>query len=302
MGIEHVSSQVGRIETRIPLLNASSDVPLDFGGGLSIRAVTPEEAARWSRDEHVRDVVPHRVFAEIRWLLIAEHQGRKPEELEYLLMAFFGAASLLAGREVQAAFSEEVFVQPDGTETLVHGTIRIFPLNLPVSSAPPWQGPIPLHGLCEAVFTASNRFYGNGLFRFALSRWLYAQNKSRRSAEDAVLDLSIALEAVFIGRDESDVNIAKTLRERICVFWSGSRSGKNARLIRDKVHDAYEVRSLIAHGEVVADARLDAARKDLDMIVRETLLDFGGGALADFDPRTLWDAPTRECRARHESS
>ena len=277
-----------RVETRIPLLNASSDVPLDFGRGFTLRPVTSDEAARWACDEHVRDIVPHRVFPQVKWILLAEHRRRAAEALEYAFIAFFGSSSLLAGREVEAAFLEEWLVQPDGAERMLHGSIMVFPLNLPVSSAPPWQGPIPLQGVCEAISAASERFSGNGQFRFALSRWLYAQNRSRRSAEDAVLDLSIALEALFIGSDECDISIAKALRERISIFWSGSRIGKNARLIRSKVHDAYKIRSQIAHGEVVEVERLDTARKDLEMILRETLLDFAAGALTDFDPLKLW--------------
>jgi len=209
-------------------------------------------------------------------------------------MAFFGAASLIAGREVEAAFSEDWFVQSDGSERVVRGSIKVFPLNLPVSSAPPWQGLVPLHGLREAISTACEGFYGNGLFRFALSRWLYAQNKSRRSAEDAVLDLSIALEAIFIGRDER-LPIAKAMRERIAAFWCGARRGKDARRMRDAVYDAYDVRSMIVHGEVIKSTRLATARTLFDEILRETLLDFASGGLEGFDPTTLWRPSEAPC-------
>jgi hypothetical protein len=280
-----------QFETRVPLLNATSDTVLDFGSGLSLRAATAEETARWFQDEHVRDVVPHRVFPHILWVLVAEHRGRSTEELEYYLMAWFGTASLLAGREVEAAFSEEWAPRSDGSLRMLHNSIKLFPLSLPVSSAPPWQGPIPLQRLCDGIVASIPRFRSETknarIFHFALSRWIYAQNSDRRTAEDAVLDLSIALEAIFIGHGER-IPVAKAMRERIAVFWSGTRSGSAARKMRDDVCDAYDVRSMVAHGQVVEGDRLDSARKLFDGIVRETLLDFAGGGLDDFDPMTLW--------------
>lgn len=279
------------IETRIPLLNAVADARLNFGRGMTLRAVTADEASRWAGDEHVRDVVPHRVLSHIAWVLEVEHGRRSIEELEYDFMAFFGSASLLAGREVEASFSEEWIVCAGGYERMMHGSIKIFPLNLPVSSAPPLQGPVQLHGLSDGIAAAMPRFRSatssSRIFHFALSRWLYAQNAGRRSAEDAVLDLSIALEAIFTGRGEN-LPAAKAMRERIAVFWCGTRSGKDPRRMRDAVHDAYDVRSLIAHGEVVEGARLDSARRTLDTVLRETLLDFAGGGLQDFKPAKLW--------------
>lgn len=77
------------------------------------------------------------------------------------------------------------------------------------------------------------------------------------------------------------------MRERIAAFWCGTRSGSSARKMRDDVCDAYDVRSMIAHGDVVEEDRLDRARKLFDAILRETLLDFAGGGLDDFDPATL---------------
>jgi hypothetical protein len=264
-----------------------------------LRAAKADEMARWSRDEHVRDVVPHRVLPHVAWVLVAEHRGRSTEELEYYLMAWFGSASLIAGREVEAAFSEEWVVGSDGSAHMLHNSIKLFPLSLPVSSAPPWQGPIPLQGLQGGIVASVPRLRSGSqnarTFHFALSRWLYAQNRGRRSAEDAVLDLSIALEAIFIGRDER-LPVAKAMRKRIAAFWCGTRSGTDARKMRDAVHDAYDVRSMIAHGEVVEGARLDTARRLFDEILRETLLDFAGGGLDDFDPTILWvPPPTPRC-------
>ncbi len=289
-------------ELRIALLNARTAAVVDFGSGFVVRPATASEQSRWADDPFVRDVVPHRVLPEIRSVLVCSGRGSYPPDrksvFEEELMVWFGLTSLCTRRLVEASFCEEWYRandennshSPDGGKML--GSVRYFRLALPVAEAPPWKGPIQLDAVAtflkdQLPLFRSNHPYTN-TFRYALARWYASQNKYRRTLEDAVLDLSIALEALFIV-DVDTHGISSLMRERISEYWCGKdRNGKELRTIQRHVNNIYDIRSRIVHGEIVEETRLSEARNILDEIARTVLQDFATGKLSDFDPTTYW--------------
>ena len=213
-------------------------------------------------------------------------------------MVWFGLASLLTGRAVEAAFCEEWLRSDDGSDANEpDGGRRLagplyFRFSLPVTEAPPWNGPIALDGIAEhlrdqlPMFRSARPFAGT--FRYALARWYTSLNKNRRTLEDAVVDLSIALEALFVV-DDDRYEIASLMRERIARYWwAGEGTKRDLRMMKDHVHNVYDVRSRIVHGTIVHAERLSEARSILDEVVREVIIDFVTGKLDDFDPRRYW--------------
>lgn len=299
------------IEQRIPLLNAVANEIRDFGQDFVVRPVTQEEQARWKADPHVRDVVPHRVLPEIRYVLVARDARIGTEEQKHFeedLGVWFGAAALYTGREVEIAFCEEWLRQdsdPDDGGTPRYQTVTHFPLRLPVTGAPSYMGPVILDPASNGIKEALQKFRSDhpyvGPFRFALSRWSYSLNKYRRTLEDAVLDLAIALEAVFVPERNGDK--AKAIRERVSRFWCCEISGEKEypqrlRDIKNKLCKIYDVRSCIIHGAIVEESRLSEARSAIDQIMRNLLCDFIAGNLDAFNPLTYWQPLASEpCKA-----
>ena len=275
-------------EWRIPLLNATSGKPLHFGNGLRVRRATRYERQRWASDPLVRDVVPHRVLPGIDSVLICRNELSQPdwEHLtEQLLMVWFAAATLYSRREdpVDAAFMEE-WARAKGDRAdhgySVHDMIQVFPLSLPVAGAPPWHGPVQLARLLDSIKRALRMFRSSeplvGAFRFAFSRWFQSLNKRRRTLEDAVLDLAISLEALFIPPDERS-DKTEALKERVSRFWFTNDPWASKTKIKSfkwKIAQTYDVRSRIAHGGIVSDNDLKKARNVLDSILRELFADF----------------------------
>jgi hypothetical protein len=289
-------------ELRIPLLNARAADVVDFGSGFVVRPATEDERSRWADQPIIRDVVPHRVMPEIRSVLVCTGHGRyrpgQADSFEEELMVWFGLASLLTGRAVEAAFCEEWLRSDDGSDANEpDGGRRLagplyFRFSLPVTEAPPWNGPIALDGIAEhlrdqlPMFRSARPFAGT--FRYALARWYTSLNKNRRTLEDAVVDLSIALEALFVV-DDDRYEIASLMRERIARYWwAGEGTKRDLRMMKDHVHNVYDVRSRIVHGTIVHAERLSEARSILDEVVREVIIDFVTGKLDDFDPRRYW--------------
>lgn len=278
-------------------MNARADDVLVFGDRFSVRPVTESERMRWQTDVFVKDFVPHRVLPTISHVLVASNPPldvAQPDDFERDLMVWFASAALYTGRLVEASFCETWARRSDEPPDAgrIHGSIQYLPLAIPVSSAPPWQGPISLDAACDGIGRAIEKFRSDqphtGIFRFAFSRWEQSLNKSRRTAEDAILDLTVALEAIFL-LDEERSDRSKKLRERVAAFWCGQRSGKNAREIKNRIANVYDVRSRIVHGNVVDDKALTGAREYLDPILREVFNDFIYGELDNFDPRALWE-------------
>ncbi len=238
------------------------------------------------------------------WVASPGHGRYLPDQADAFeedLMVWFGLASLLTGRAVEAAFCEEWFRaddasdanEPDGGRKL--GGVRYFPFSLPVTEAPPWNGPISLDETAAHVreelpmFRSAWSFAGT--FRYALARWYTSLNKNRRTLEDAVVDLSIALEAIFVLDDETTLR-ARLMRERIARYWwADEGTKKNLRTMKGHVHNVYDVRSQIVHGAIVEAQKLSQARSILDEIVREVIGDFVSGKLDGFDPRMYWMPP-----------
>jgi hypothetical protein len=287
------------IELRIPLLNAATSDTLDFGAGFLVRHITDMEGRRWMDDPFVRDVVPHRVLPTINSVLVfSGHLGDLPghsDKFEEALMVWFGLTSLWASRAVEAAFCEEWDVSAVGSSENATplGSSRYFSLALPVAESPPWNGPIQLEWIAAPVSTLLPKFQSEtpftGTFRYALARWFSSLNKHRRTIEDAIVDLSMALEALFVLDEERD-GTARLMRERISHYWCrDGATKKELRTMKDHVVNIYDVRSRIVHGRIVDADKLDAARKVLDQIVRAVIVDFANGELDDFDPRTFWN-------------
>jgi hypothetical protein len=292
-------------ELRIPLLNARTAADLDFGSGFAVRAATEGERRRWADDRLIRDVVPHRVFPEIRSVLVCTGHGPyRPDhadEFEEDLMVWFGLASLWTGRAVEASFCEEWFPTKDRGDAHEHdggtmlGSVRYFPLALPVAEAPPWNGPIALDAAAahireELPLFRSGRPFAS-TFRYALARWYMSLNKYRRTIEDAIVDLSIALEALFVLNQEKE-STARLMRERIARYYCREGgTNKELRAMKDHVHNIYNVRSRIVHGDIVEEDKLADARMILDQIVRTVIADFVTGDLDDFDPTKYWIPP-----------
>lgn len=294
------------LELRIPLLNAQCLEPVDYGRSISVRPANRLELDEWLNDPFVRDVVPHRLLPEIDTVLV--HRGctsYDPEddaavEVDEALTCWFGLASLFAGRAVEAAFSEQWFHVGDsaGERDQSLGGPRYLSFSLPVSQAPAWNGRISLTESAQWVrdalpaFGTSHRYVGE--FRFALARWFYSLNKHRRTLEDAVVDLSIALESLFVLDSERE-GLERLMQERIARFWqAGEGSETELRGMMKRVRLAYDVRSRIVHGFIVDGAKLREAHNVLNQITRELLLDFVTGKLETFDPQTLWTPPRRD--------
>jgi hypothetical protein len=180
----------------------------------------------------------------------------------------------------------------------VHQTIKLFPLALPVSAAPEWHGqPIPIARTAKPVRLALKRFRLNNratlAFRFAFSRWLQAQNGLRRTREDAVVDLAIALESIFILPTEFDGK-AKLLRKRLHAFWyehdtTATRKEKDAFV--KQVDHAYNIRSRVAHGDIPDPKDLEKAQDFLNHVLRTTFGEFIYGRLSRFNPLAYWKPP-----------
>lgn len=197
-------------ELRIPLLNATASGTQDFGSGLTVRAATKSERSKWSEDPFIRDVVPHRVLPEIGAVLVCSGVNHSDETDPFWedLLVWFGLASLWTGRAIEASFCEEWFPGDNAGEDAApdegqrFGPPRYLTLSLPVSEAPPWNHAVSLDGIAEKmkgqipIFRSERPFAGT--FRFALARWFWSLNKKRRTLEDVVIDLSIALESLFV--------------------------------------------------------------------------------------------------------
>ncbi|HEV2737316.1 MAG TPA: hypothetical protein VGU66_01945 [Candidatus Elarobacter sp.] len=293
-------------ELRIPLLNAITNSTEHFGAGFSVRAATELERANWSRDPFVRDVVPHRVLPEIRAVLVCAGVNHSEESDPFWedLLVWFGLASLWTGRAVEASFCEEWFRANDGSEDAApdggqrFGPPRYLSLSLPVAEAPPWNRAISLDGVANKMIDQIPMFRSKrpfaGTFRFALARWFYSLNKKRRTLEDVVIDLSIALEALFVLETERG-NIGQLLRERITSYWWGNEGTKKKHnSLKAKIVDVYDVRSRIVHGSMVDEERMQKARRILDELTREVLGDFVMGRLDNFDPTKYWMPPPEE--------
>ena len=285
-------------EWRIPLLNARSVKPLRYRKHFIVRKATARELKAWSANPFVRDVVPHRVLPEIYSVLVCRDPrigSQHEDELDRDLMVWFATSSLYSATPVEAAFVEtwdrRQSDRYDGGQPI---ELKIFPLSLPVGSARPWHGPIPLERVQRAVIDALDRFRSAhayaGAFRFALSRWFQSLNKQRRTLEDAVVDLVIALEAVFILENERGEK-EEFLAERISGFWFETEpqaSTNRRKSFRWKVRKAYKIRSCVVHGNIMEETELEWARTFLDLVLRELLGDFIAGHLQAFDPRTFW--------------
>jgi hypothetical protein len=287
-------------ELRIPLLNARATAePLDFGSGFAVRRASGDEKQRWAEDPFIRDVVPHRVFPEVQSVLVCKGRSSYDEDNQNFaedLMAWFGLTSLWRARAIEAAFGE---LFPVGGTTRV-GHARYLFFSLPVSEAPDWRGTIALDEELAGhlreqlpMFRSDHPFAGT--FRYALARWFFSLNKTRRTKEDAVVDLSIALEALFVA--EGELASAKLMRERLANYLS-QVTGYSARprYIKELVHEAYSVRSLIVHGRIVDEKSLGDAHRALDEIVRKVLADFVMGQLERFDPTSYWLVPPNSCQ------
>jgi len=298
-------------ELRIPLLNATTTKKQGFDSGLYVRPATESERARWSVDPFIRDVVPHRVLPKIRAVLVCtdiDHSDESDAFYEDLLV-WFGLASLSTGRLVEASFSEEWTRANDGTEDVSpdggkrFGPPRYLRLSLPVAEAPPWNEAISLDGVADKIkpqlpmFRSERPFAGT--FRFALARWFFSLNKYRRTLEDVVIDLSIALESLFVLDTEKEA-VGLLFRKRITRFWWGDEGTKKQQNdLKNKIFDVYDVRSRIVHGSIVNRERLKVAHNILDQLVREVLTDFVMGKLDDFDPTSYWMPPYRESCMEH---
>jgi hypothetical protein len=298
-------------ELRIPLLNATTSEKQDFDCGFSVRPATDSERAQWSEDLFIRDVVPHRVLPEIRAVLVCTGVDYTDESHLFGedLLVWFGLASLWTGRAVEAAFCYDWLRANDGSEYAApdggqrFGPPRYLPLALPVTEAPPWNRAISLDGLAKKMglqipmFRSKRPFAGT--FRFALARWFWSLNKNRRTLEAAVIDLSIALESLFVLDTETD-GIARLFRERITRFWLGDEgSNKQRKALTTQMCNVYDVRSRIVHGSIVDEERLTSARTTLDEVTREVVFDVIRGKLDNFDPRKYWMPPYREPCMEH---
>ena len=298
-------------EWRIPLLNAVSHGRLGYGRTLHVRKATSQELSRWSANDLIRDVVPHRVLPQIQSVLVyRSRRAAAADDLDRELMVWFAGASLFAGpsRLVEAAFVEQWHRGPKDRGSRGHLIdTRIFPLSLPVPSAAPWRGAINLDTGRRSVVRALRAFRSNHRylkqFHFALSRWFYSLNKERRTIEDAVLDLTIALESVFILQDECG-DKGELLRERVAAFWfetEPTASTKRRKSFKWKLHEAYSVRSRVVHGDIVDAEKLNVTRNLFDQIMRELLHDFIAGYLAKFDPLGYRSPSGEEAQKPHDS-
>jgi hypothetical protein len=290
-------------EFRIPLLNARTAVPQEYIGNFSTRSATALDNNRWRDNPFVRDVVPHRILPQIDTILVhsSPHNhvvGDAVEAFEEDLLCWFGLSSLHSGRLVEASFGEQwhLSARNSGIEGSASGImlnpVRYLFFALPPSESPPWNGPIALDNSVEFVDKGLRWFYErtelSNTCRFVLARWLYSLNKHRRTLEDAILDLSIALESIFILDSERN-DRARLLRERVARYWIGpSGSGSALRTIRKALWHSYNVRSRVVHGTIVSAEALKEAHDTLDQVLRELLLDFVNGNLEGFDPTAMW--------------
>jgi hypothetical protein len=137
------------------------------------------------------------------------------------------------------------------------------PLLLPIATAPPWQWPISLHLTAAPVRKALREFpRAKPSFHYALSRWFQALNNTRRSLEDAVVDLSIAAEAIFILEDERD-DKERILRDRMSQYWfkyDKAATKQQVGKFTSHVFSMYDIRSKIVHGIIPRKAQLEKAR------------------------------------------
>jgi hypothetical protein len=297
------------IEWRIPLLNSVVLKTLVFSPHIFARRATDSECARWCEDPHIRDVVPHRILPEIRAVLVCRYE-REDEivttSLDQDLMSWFASASLFSGRDdpIDASFMEKWHMRDqdaiDGGQR-INETIMYFPLSLPVAAAPHWQGHLLLDPLREPVtralqkFSSDHKFAGN--FRFSMSRWFLSLNKNRRSLEDAIIDLSVGLEALLIPGDERG-DKAKALAERSCAFWYENEPDATVtsrKEFKNQIYRAYDVRSRITHGSIVDEIDLMNARERFDSLLRTLYAEFVGGRLDEFDPQAYWHSTHKQC-------
>lgn len=286
-------------ELRVPLLNATTDDVVYFGPNLYVRPATELELNRWSNDPFVRDVVPHRVLPAIKSVVVSTSSSRfLPDESHEAaddLMVWFGLASLWMRTPIEASFCEEWYSpsdvegELDDSGTQLDG-VRYFTFSLPVRGVV--DHTVRLDGLADGLRTQILKFRSEqpnaGTFRFVLARWYNSLNRNRRSLEDAILDLSIALESLFI-LDAERGDKAKLLRERIGQYWCGDNgTKKDMRTIKKQIDTVYRVRSRIIHGQFVDGNKQKKARTVLEQLTRTLLCDFAEGRLNDFDPTKYW--------------
>lgn len=292
------------LEWRIPLLNATCLTRLQYGKNLYVRKAKKLEIARWQNDSDVRDVVPYRVLPSIDSVLVCHTDPTDSDDdrLTRKLMVWFAAASLFAAPTslVEASFFERWHRRPaKRREQARFRDLLIFPLSLPASFATPWRGPIQLDVGRHAVVQALRAFrakHSHAIqFHFALSRWFYSLNMQRRTIEDAIIDLTIGLEAVFVLPSERGQK-EQIVRERVAAFWfetEPSASKSRRKSFKWKISQAYKVRSSIVHGDILDPEALRRTRDVLDQIMRHVLYDFIAGYLSEWDPAAYWTPAQR---------
>jgi hypothetical protein len=118
----------------------------------------------------------------------------------------------------------------------------------------------------QNVLTQKNRTY----IDTALRRLRYGAERER--AEDRVLDLMIAAEALFLGMAGPNEKTEVSLRVSLYAASLLAKDKEERRSVFNEMRDAYKMRSTIAHGAGSVDAAHAAATADiLDAHVRKGL-------------------------------
>ena len=102
--------------------------------------------------------------------------------------------------------------------------------------------------------------------------------KQRAFAEDRLIDLAIALEALYMSEGDSHRNTSALIAERANRLLGGERAVAKHRTSR--LLNAYAIRSEIVHGRLPPEDAVDAAASTMEAILRGTL-------------RAVLDAPDR---------
>lgn len=238
------------------------------------------------------DVIPHRMFCSITHVLVAQaDQDNNEDRLLEELTIWVGAASLFSPAPCFIAFAEIWRKLADGRYELVQPFV-VFPLSLPVSLARPHLS----HSIDDArdaieqalqIFDESPAHAPQ--FRFALARWQLSLNKARRCGEDALLDIIIALEAIFLLPNERERR-TKLLRERVASSFSSDIEIR--RKVKRALNNAYDIRSRIAHGDSIEGNELAGAIMSSSQLLQTVLREYLTRELVRFDPSTFYRLPT----------
>lgn len=265
--------------TIIPLINVVVAERFSINDRFEFRPATDTEIERWSADEFISELVPTRRLRAVRGVLDFHGNAREAaggNEL-YLMLALLSFC-LEEPAEVSLVEEYEVIQYPLAAAPHENRRLAYLPIAPRVSSFEQPFGPHLLDATAGSMLGAYfNSAYRDGYrsaeIRYALARWYLA--KMRVYAEDQIVDLCIALEAIFMSRDESKLGaITHRLAVRLANYYGEDDASRLEHY--DACKALYDFRADIVHGGI-PDASGVGHLEFAQSVVQRFLVHFLGG-------------------------